>query len=50
VINGVSLAAAKNAMRAGIEAALTENGVSMISAGNYEGKLGKYKIWLREIL
>jgi len=50
VINGLSLNAVKEAMRVGILAAITVKGVSKISAGNYEGKLGKYKIYLRELL
>jgi formylmethanofuran--tetrahydromethanopterin N-formyltransferase len=49
VINGVSINAVKAAMKVGIEAALRVKGVSMISAGNYGGKLGKYKIYLREL-
>jgi len=49
VINGVSIDAVKEAMRAGIRAAKTVEGVSKISAGNYGGKLGKYKIYLREL-
>ncbi|MCS7114630.1 MAG: formylmethanofuran--tetrahydromethanopterin N-formyltransferase [Nitrososphaerota archaeon] len=49
VINGVSLQAVKKAMKAGIEAALTVKGVAKISAGNYGGKLGEYKIYLREL-
>ncbi|MEM3788990.1 MAG: formylmethanofuran--tetrahydromethanopterin N-formyltransferase [Candidatus Bathyarchaeia archaeon] len=49
VINGVSLAAVKKAMKAGMEAALTVKGVVKISAGNYGGKLGDYKIYLREL-
>ncbi|MEM1539188.1 MAG: formylmethanofuran--tetrahydromethanopterin N-formyltransferase [Candidatus Bathyarchaeia archaeon] len=49
VINGVSLQAVKKAMKAGIEAALTVDGVAKISAGNYGGKLGEYKIYLREL-
>ncbi len=49
VINGVSLEAVKRAMKAGIEAALTVKGVVGISAGNYGGKLGDYKIYLREL-
>ncbi|MEM2103598.1 MAG: formylmethanofuran--tetrahydromethanopterin N-formyltransferase [Candidatus Bathyarchaeia archaeon] len=49
VINGVSLEAVKNAMKAGIEAALNVRGVAKISAGNYGGKLGEYKIHLREL-
>jgi len=49
VINGVSLKAVKEAMKAGIEAALSVDGVMKISAGNYGGKLGDYKIYLREL-
>jgi formylmethanofuran--tetrahydromethanopterin N-formyltransferase len=49
VINGTSLEAVKKAMKAGIEAALKVDGVERISAGNYGGKLGKYKINLREL-
>ena len=49
VIHGVSLNAVKKAMKVGIEAASTVNGVVRISAGNYGGKLGKYKIFLREL-
>jgi formylmethanofuran--tetrahydromethanopterin N-formyltransferase len=49
VINGVSLEAVKKAMKAGIEAALKVRDVVKISAGNYGGKLGDYKIYLREL-
>lgn len=49
VINGVSLKAVKDAMKAGIEAASRVEGVVRVSAGNYGGKLGKYKIHLREL-
>jgi len=49
VINGVSLDAVKTAMRAAIESAIGVKGVVRISAGNYGGKLGKYKIHLREV-
>jgi formylmethanofuran--tetrahydromethanopterin N-formyltransferase len=49
VINGVSLEAVKRAMKVGIEAALKVRGVVKISAGNYGGKLGDYKIYLREL-
>ena len=49
VINGVSMEAVKKAMKAGIEAARTIDGVVSVSAGNYGGKLGKYKISLREL-
>lgn len=50
VINGVSLDAVKQAMRAGIQAVKGTKDVVKISAGNYGGKLGKYKIYLRELL
>lgn len=49
VINGVSLEAVKKAMKVGIEAALDIEGIVKISAGNYGGKLGDYKIYLREL-
>jgi len=49
VINGVSLDAVKEATRAGIDAAREVDGVLRISAGNYGGKLGEYKIYLKEL-
>jgi len=49
VINGVSIRAVKEAMKAGIEASLAVDGVVKVSAGNYGGKLGEYKIYLREL-
>ncbi|MGD0159366.1 MAG: formylmethanofuran--tetrahydromethanopterin N-formyltransferase [Candidatus Bathyarchaeia archaeon] len=49
VINGVSMRAVKEAMKAGIEASLGVDGVVMVSAGNYGGKLGEHKIYLREL-
>ena len=49
VINGVSMGAVKKAMRVGIEACLGVDGVVKVSAGNYEGKLGEHKIYLREL-
>ncbi len=49
VINGISIEVVKEAMRVGISAARDVNGVLRISAGNYGGKLGKYKIYLREL-
>jgi formylmethanofuran--tetrahydromethanopterin N-formyltransferase len=49
VISGVSMRAVKDAMKVGIEASLTVDGVVKVSAGNYEGKLGEYKIHLREL-
>jgi formylmethanofuran--tetrahydromethanopterin N-formyltransferase len=49
VIHGLSLDAVKKAMKAGIEAVSQVEGVIRISAGNYGGKLGKHKIFLREM-
>jgi len=49
VINGVSIDAVKEAMRAGIRATMSVDEVSKISAGNYGGKLGRYHIYLREL-
>ena len=49
VINGISMEAVKDAMKAGIEVVLTVDGVVRISAGNYGGKLGEFKIYLREL-
>lgn len=49
VINGVSMTAVKKAMRVGIEAVMKVDGVVRISAGNYGGKLGPFKIRLREL-
>jgi formylmethanofuran--tetrahydromethanopterin N-formyltransferase len=49
VYDGVSIDALKQATKVGIEAALTVPGVVRISAGNYEGKLGKYKIPLSDV-
>ncbi|MEM2341778.1 MAG: formylmethanofuran--tetrahydromethanopterin N-formyltransferase [Candidatus Bathyarchaeia archaeon] len=50
VINGLNLESVKEAIRAGIKAVLNVKGVIRVSAGNYGGILGKYKIYLREIL
>ncbi len=49
VINGVLMEAVKKAMKAGIEAVLNVDGVVRVSAGNYGGKLGEYKLNLREL-
>lgn len=49
VINGVSIEAVKDAMKRGIEAVLEVEGVSKVSAGNYGGKLGDFKIYLHEL-
>ncbi|MBE0516177.1 MAG: formylmethanofuran--tetrahydromethanopterin N-formyltransferase [Methanophagales archaeon] len=50
VINGVSLESVKEAMRAAMERVRDVKGVVKISAGNYGGKLGRYKIFLNELL
>jgi formylmethanofuran--tetrahydromethanopterin N-formyltransferase len=50
VINGLTLDAVKNAMKQGVTAAASTPGVVKISAGNYGGKLGPYKAFLKEVL
>jgi formylmethanofuran--tetrahydromethanopterin N-formyltransferase len=50
VINGLTLEAVKNAMKQGVRAAASTLGVVKISAGNYGGKLGPYKAFLKETL
>jgi len=50
VINATSLNAAKEAMKAGIRTTLDIEGVVRVAAGNYGGKLGEYKIYLRELI
>ena len=49
VINGTSMEAVKKAMKAGIQSASKVDGVVRVSAGNYGGKLGKHKIYLKEL-
>src|SRR5271157_4544657 len=49
VINGTSLDTVREAMKKGIEATLNIDGVVRISAGNYGGKLGEFKINLHEL-
>ncbi|MDH5691445.1 MAG: formylmethanofuran--tetrahydromethanopterin N-formyltransferase [Candidatus Bathyarchaeota archaeon] len=49
VINGTSMEAVKEAMKIGIQSAGDVNEVVKISAGNYGGKLGRHKIYLREL-
>ncbi len=50
VINGLDLDAVKKAMAEGVNAAVKIPGVVQISAGNYGGKLGPYKAYLKEVL
>ena len=49
VINGTSLEAVKEAMKVGIQSAGNVDGVVRVSAGNYGGKLGRHRIYLREL-
>jgi len=49
VINGSSMEAVKEAMKGGIQSVQDVKGVTRISAGNYGGKLGRHKIYLREL-
>ena len=48
--NGIDLNSVKKSMAEGIKAASSATGVIKISAVNFGGKLGPYKISLREIL
>ncbi len=50
VINGLNLDAVKKAMAEGIKASAKVPGVVRISAGNYDGKLGPYHVYLKDIL
>ena len=50
VINGLTLDAIKNAMKVGVTAAVAVPGVVKISSGNYGGKLGPYKAYLRDAI
>jgi formylmethanofuran--tetrahydromethanopterin N-formyltransferase len=48
VLNGLTLEAVKKAVVEGVRAAASVQGIVKISAGNYGGKLGPYKAYLRE--
>ncbi|MHA1309321.1 MAG: formylmethanofuran--tetrahydromethanopterin N-formyltransferase [Candidatus Helarchaeota archaeon] len=50
VINGTSLDIVKDAMRQSIENVKDVKGLKIISAGNFGGKLGPYKIYLRDVI
>ena len=50
VIDGISLEAVKDGIKAGIDSVIDFDGVIKVSAGNYGGKLGKYRIYLRQLL
>ncbi len=48
VFDGMTIEAVKKATREAIKAIETVNDVVKVSAGNYGGKLGKYKIYLKD--
>jgi formylmethanofuran--tetrahydromethanopterin N-formyltransferase len=50
VINGLTVEAVKKAMGEGAKAIAGVPGIIRISAGNYGGKLGPYKAFLKEVL
>jgi formylmethanofuran--tetrahydromethanopterin N-formyltransferase len=50
VIDGISYDVVKQAMHDAIHAACSVNGIVRISAGNYGGKLGPHKFYLRDIV
>lgn len=49
VLDGISVDSVKEAIKQGIRAVLNVDGVVQVSAGNYGGKLGEYKIPLKEL-
>jgi formylmethanofuran--tetrahydromethanopterin N-formyltransferase len=50
VINGLTLDSVKKAMSVGVQASIACPGVMKISAGNYGGKLGPFKAYLKEAI
>lgn len=50
VINGLTLEAVKKAMVEGVKTAVESPGIVRVSAANFRGKLGPYRIQLKEIL
>ncbi|MCX8150112.1 MAG: formylmethanofuran--tetrahydromethanopterin N-formyltransferase [Candidatus Bathyarchaeota archaeon] len=50
VINGLTLDAVKNAMKQGVTAAANMPGIVKISSGNYGGKLGPFKAFLKDAI
>ena len=50
VIDGLSESAVQQAMRVGLLAACEAGGVSLVTAGNYGGKLGPHHFHLRDLL
>lgn len=50
VIDGLSEQAVRAAMRAGLHAACEAGGLSLVTAGNYGGKLGPHHFHLRDLI
>ena len=50
VMNGLTLDAVKNGMKQGVTAAACQHGIVKISSGNYGGKLGPFKAYLKEAI
>jgi formylmethanofuran--tetrahydromethanopterin N-formyltransferase len=50
VMNGLTLDAVKNGMKQGVIAAANSPGVVKISSGNYGGKLGPFKAFLKDAI
>lgn len=50
VINGLTVEAVKKAVGEGVKAAASVSDVVRISSGNYGGRLGPYKVFLKEVL
>ncbi len=50
VIDGLSSDSVQAAMRAGLRAATACNGLTLITAGNYGGKLGPHQFRLRDLV
>lgn len=50
VINGITEEAVKEAMKKAIISTNDKKGLLKISAGNYDGKLGDYKIYLKDLI
>ena len=50
VINGLNSKVVKKAMAEGVRAAVKVPGIVRISAGNFGGKLGPFRAYLKEVL
>ena len=50
VLNGLTLDAVKNGLKQGVTAAACQPGVVKISSGNYGGKLGPFKAFLKDAI